>query len=164
MSALLATLVEAAEPASAPASSVSPDFATWMEVLWADAPREIGLLWLALALWVLLVLARPAASLVLRRSEGGSLAISRHALHRLLEACAEQLKGVAHARAHVRKRGGKFHTTLHLKVRPYAKLDAIQGYLEQEIGDIYRQNLGLPGAAGRVEVKVVGVVPEQKSF
>ena len=81
-----------------------------------------------------------------------------------MEACAEQLKGVAHARAHVRKRGGKFHTTLHLKVRPYAKLDAIQGYLEQEIADIFAQNLGLEKAVGRVEVKVVDVVPEAKGF
>jgi hypothetical protein len=162
MIAFLATLVEAAE--SSPAPTGSSLFSTLMEVLWTDASREITLLWLALALWVLLVLIRPTASLVLRQSEGGRLAISRQALHRLLEACAEQLKGVAHARAHVRKSGGKFHTTLHLKVRPYAKLDAIQGYLEQEINDIYRQNLGLPDAAGRVEVKVVGVVPEAKSF
>ena len=160
MIAFLAALVEAVEPA--PPLAI-PEYSVW-EVLWADAPREIALLWLALALWVLLVLIRPTATLVLRQSEGGRLAISRQALHRLLEACAEQLKGVAHARAHVRRSGGKFHTTLHLKVRPYAKLDAIQGYLQQEIGDIYRQNLGLPDAAGRVEVKVVGVVPEAKSF
>ncbi len=159
MIALFATLVEAATP-----DARFSDSPTWIDILWADAPRDIALLWLALALWVLLVLIRPTTSLVLRQSEGGRLAISRQALHRLLEACAEQLKGVAHARAHVRKRGGKFHTTLHLKVRPYAKLDAIQGYLQQEIGDIYRQNLGLPDAAGRVEVKVVGVVPEPKAF
>jgi hypothetical protein len=140
------------------------DYTTWAEVLWSDASREIALLWLALALWVVLVLLRPRSSLVLRRTEGGRLAISRHALNRLLEACAEQLKGVAHARAQVRRSGKKFNTTLYLKVRPYAKLDAIQGYLEQEIGDIYRQNLGLPEAAGSVVVKVVGVVPEPKVF
>jgi hypothetical protein len=140
------------------------DFAIWADVLWTDAAREFTLLWFALALWVVLVLIRPTRSLVLRQTETGRLAISRHALHRLLEACAEQLKGVAHARAHVRKRGEKFHTTLHLKVRPYAKLDAIQGYLEQEIADIYRLNLGLPDAAGRIEIKVVGVVPEPKVF
>ena len=143
------------------------NYTTWAEILrllWDDAPRDFMLLWLALALWVLLVLIRPASSLVLRQTENGRLAISRHALNRLLEACAEQLKGVAHARAHVRKRGGKFHTTLHLKVRPYAKLDAIQGYLQQEITDIYRENLGLADAAGRVEVKVIGVVPEPKTF
>ena len=163
MTPLLATLVEAAETAP----PTSTDYSVWTEVLralWADAPREFALLWLALAFWVLLVLVRPTSSLVLRQTDGGRLAISRHALNRLLEACAEQLKGVAHARAHVVRRGKKFHTTLHLKVRPYAKLDAIQGYLEQEIGDIYRQNLGLPEAVGRVEVKVVGVVPEPKGF
>lgn len=140
------------------------DYTTWADVLLDDAPRDFALLWLALALWVVLVLLRPGRSLVLRQTEGGRLAISRHALNRLLEACAEQLKGVAHARAHVRKRGDKFHTTLHLKVRPYAKLDAIQGYLEQEIADIYHQNLGLADSVGRVEIKVVGVVPEPKTF
>lgn len=162
MTTFLATSVEAATPDAASDSATFID--TFINVLWTDFSRDMALIWLALALWVVLVFIRPTASLVLRKSEGGRLAISRHALHRLLEACAEQLKGVAHARAQVRKRRGKFHTTLHLKVRPYAKLDAIQGYLEQEISDIYRQNLGLPDAAGRVEVKVVGVVPEPKSF
>lgn len=140
------------------------DYTTWADVLWAEAPRQIILIWLALALWVVLVLLHPTSSLVLRKTDTGRLAISRHALNRLLEACAEQLKGVAHARAHVRKRGAKFHTTLHLKVRPYAKLDAIQGYLEQEIADIFRQNLGLTEAAGKIEIKIVGVVPEPKGF
>lgn len=140
------------------------DYTTWADQVWADAPRQIALLWLALALWVVLVLIRPGSSLVLRQTGAGRLAISRHALNRLLEACAQQLKGVAHARAYVSKRGGKFHTTLHLKVRPYAKLDAIQGYLEQEIADIFHQNLGLPEAAGKIHIKVVGVVPEPKAF
>jgi hypothetical protein len=140
------------------------DYTTWAEVLWADAPRDAALLWLALAFWAVLVLVRPASSVVLRQTGGGRLSISRHALDRLLESCAEQLKGVAHARAHVRRRRGKFHTTLLLKVRPYAKLDAIQGYLEQEIRDIFVQNLGLSDAAGRVEVKIVGVVPEPKDY
>jgi len=140
------------------------DYRLWAETLWADAPREILLLWIALALWVVLVLIRPSRTVVLRQSDGGRLVISRHALNRLLETCAEHLKGVAHARAHVRRRGGKFHTCLHLKVRPHAKLDAIQGYLEQEIRDIFVQNLGLPEAAGRVEIKVIGVVPEPKLF
>jgi|GEM_PF-632421 hypothetical protein len=140
------------------------DHSNWAEVLWQEDPRAMTLIWLALALWVVLVLLRPTSTLVLRKTDGGRLAISRHALNRLLEACAEQLKGVAHARAYVSKRGEKFHTTLHLKVRPYAKLDAIQGYLEQEIGDIYRLNLGLTEAVGRVEIKVVGVVPEPKPF
>lgn len=140
------------------------DINIWAEVLWADATRELVLLWLVLALWVVLILLRPASTIVLRKTDGGRLAISRHALNRLLEACAEQLKGVVHARAHVTRSGGKFHTTLHLKVRPYAKLDAIQGYLSEEIRDIFAENLGLPDASGRVEVKVTGVVPEPQGF
>ncbi len=140
------------------------EYTTWIEVLWAEAPREISLLWTALALWVVLILIRPQATIFLRKTEGGRLAISRHALNRLLEACAEQLKGVVHARAYVTRRGGKFHTTLHLKVRPNAKLDAIQGYLAEEIRDIFAENLGLPDAAGRVEVKVTGIVPEPMGF
>lgn len=140
------------------------DYTVWAEVLWADAARELSLLWLALALWVLLVLVRPSTTIVLRKSEQGGLEISRHALNRLLEACAEQLKGVVHARAEVSRRGGKFHTTLFLRVRPNAKLDAIQGYLSEEIRDIFRENLGLPDAAGRVKVKITGVVPETPGF
>lgn len=137
---------------------------TWVDVLVEDAPRDLALLWLALALWVLLVLVRPSASLVLRKDAGGRLSISRHALNRLLEACAEQLKGVVHARAHVSRAGGKFHTTLELKVRPNAKLDAIQGYLTEEVREIFKKNLGLPDAAGRLEVKIIGVIPEPTGF
>ncbi len=140
------------------------DYTAWIEALWNDAPRDLALLWMALALWVVLILVRPARTIVLRKSDGGRLEISRHALHRLLEACAEQLKGVVHARARVWRGGGKFHTILHLKVRPNAKLDAIQGYLEQEVGDIFKVNLGLPDAAGRVRVKVTGIVPETREF
>ena len=140
------------------------DINIWAEVLWADATRELVLLWLVLALWVVLILLRPASTIVLRKTDGGRLAISRHALNRLLEACAEQLKGVVHARAQVTRSGGKFHTTLHLKVRPYAKLDAIQGYLSEEIRDIFAENLGLPDASGRVEVTVTGVVPQPQGF
>ena len=137
---------------------------SWIEVLWTETPQEIALLWIALALWVVLILIRPQGTIFLRKTEGGQLTISRHALNRLLEACAEQLKGVVHARAHVTRRGGKFHTTLRLKVRPNAKLDAIQGYLAEEIRDIFVENLGLPDAAGRVEVKVTGIVPEPTGF
>lgn len=140
------------------------DYETWADVLLNEAPRAFALLWLALAFWVVLVLLRPSSSLVLRKDENGRLAISRHALNRLLEACAEQLKGVVRARARVTRFGGKFHTTLELKVRPNAKLDAIQGYLVQEVRSIFSANLGLPDAAGRVEVKVVGVVPEPNGF
>ncbi len=137
------------------------DYTTWVDVLWAEAPRDLLLLWTALALWVVLILLRPRATLRLRRNEGGSLSISRHALHRLLEACAEQLNGVASARAEVGRRGAqRFRVCLRLKVRPHAKLDAIQGYLEQEIADIFRQNLGLPDAVCSVDIRVVGVSAE----
>lgn len=137
---------------------------TWAELLWQEAPRELALLWLALGFWVLLVLIRPRSTILLRKTDSGQLAISRHALHRLLEACAEQLKGVVHARAHVSRHRGKFKTTLYLKVRPDAKLDAIQGYLTEEIRDIFSVNLGLPETAGPVAIKVVGIVPEPTAF
>lgn len=140
------------------------DFSIWRDVLLSDAVRDFFLLWLALALWVLLILVRPPSTIVLNKSASGRLSISRHALNRLVEACAEQLKGVVYARARIRRSGGKFHTTLYLRVRPTAKLDAIQGYLTQEIADIFKENLGLADAVGPVEVKVTGVVPETKGF
>ncbi len=137
-------------------------FTPLLDALIADAPRELTLLWLALALWVVLILIRQSPTLLLRKTEEGRLEISRHALHRLLEACAEQLKGVVHARARVRRSGGKFHTLLQLKVRPNAKLDAIQGYLEQEIRDIFKENLGLADVTGKVAITITGIIPEPK--
>ncbi len=121
------------------------------------------LIWSALALLVLLLCLRPSATLTLISDDKGQLSISRHALHRLIETCCEQLRGVASARASVTRRSGKFAVMIHLKVRPNAKLDAIQGYLTQEVGDIFRENLGI-GNIGKVEVKVVGVTPEPATF
>lgn len=120
-------------------------------------------LWVALGVLVLLLVLRKPRTLVLVENETGRLQISTHALHRLLETCCEQVNGVASARARVVKSRGKFKTTLRLKVRPDAKLDAIQGYLAQEITDIYRQNLGIANV-GPVEVDVVGIIPAEKGF
>jgi hypothetical protein len=121
------------------------------------------LLWGSLALLVLLLWLRPPSTLTLSKDSKGGLRISRHALHRLIETCCEQLRGVASARASVSRSRGKFTVAIRLKVRPNAKLDAIQGYLTQEIGDIFRENLGI-GEIGRVDVKVVGVTPESTAF
>lgn len=124
---------------------------------------QAGVLWCVLALLALLILLRQPKTLVISTDDRGRLEISRHALHRLVETCCEQLKGVASARASIYRRRGKFETIIHLRVRPNAKLDAIQGYLTQEVADIYRQNLGID-AVGRVEIKVVGVASEAKGF
>ena len=134
----------------------------WIEFLQPTA-FQLVLLWCALALLAIMILLRQPATLVLSTSEKGRLEISRHALHRLIETCCEQLKGVASARATISRRRGKFETVIRLKIRPNAKLDAIQGYLTQEVGDIYRENLGID-AVGKIEIKVVGVAPEANSF
>jgi hypothetical protein len=127
------------------------------------SPAYVLVLWASVVLVVTWVFLRHPRTLVLAKGERGRLEISRHALHRLLETCCEQLPGVASARAEVTRRRGAFRTTLRLKVRPDAKLDAIQGYLTQEIADIYRQNLGLENV-GPVEIAVVGVVAQEKRF
>jgi hypothetical protein len=103
------------------------------------------------------------AVLVLVSGPSGRLEISRHALHRLVEACCEQLKGVASARAVISQRGNRLRTVIRLKVRPDAKLDAIQGYLSEEIAGIYRDNLAFKGEVGPIEIKVIGVVPESEA-
>jgi len=118
---------------------------------------------LLVLLVILLILLHQPGMLVLATNEHGRLAISRHALHRIVEACCEQIKGVATARASVVRSRGRFNTEVRLKIRPDAKLDAIQGYLTQEIADIYRQNLGLK-EVGPIEVKIVGVVGEHAGF
>jgi hypothetical protein len=88
---------------------------------------------------------------------------SRAALHPIAESCCEQVRGIASARAYVTRKGKTYHTELRLKIRPDAKLDAIQGYLTQEITEIYHQNLGLKDI-GEIEIKVVGVVPSDQTF
>ena len=122
------------------------------------------LLWTVLGLIAILLLLRKPRTLVLASAKTGRLEISRHALNRLLETCCEQLSGVASARARVHHSGGKFRTYLRLKVRPEAKLDAIQGYLVEEISNIYQENLGLKDEVGRIDVQIVGVVEAADSF
>ncbi len=117
-----------------------------------------------LALLVALLFLRQPRALPLASSDNGQLLISRRALHRMVEACCEQVKGVASASASIKIRQEKFSTKLRLKVRPEAKLDAIQGYLTQEITSIYRENLGLTSEIGPIEIKVVGVIPSEPGF
>lgn len=128
-----------------------------------NAPALVLALWAGSGLLVVLLLLRKPQRLLLATNEAGRLQISRHALHRLLEACCQQLRGVVSARARVATSRGKFKTFLRLKIRPDAKLDAIQGYLNQEITEIYRENLGITNV-GPIEIEVVGVIPEQKEF
>ena len=82
----------------------------------------------------------------------------------MVEACCEQVRGVASANASINIKGDRFNTHLRLKIRPEAKLDAIQGYLTQEITAIYRDNLGLSSEIGPIEIKVVGVIPAEPGF
>lgn len=127
------------------------------------SPVQLFILWGGVALLVVLLFLRQPSVLTLVSDEAGRLEISRHALHRLVEACCEQLKGVASARAVITRRGNRLKTVIRLKVRPDAKLDAIQGYLNEEIIDIYRENLAFKGEVGPIEIKIVGVVPESEA-
>jgi hypothetical protein len=120
--------------------------------------------WAIAFLLVVLVLIRKPSTLVLISDKSGRLEISRHALHRLLETCCEQLNGVASARARVHRSGGKFRTSLRLKLRPDAKLDAIRGYLIEEISSIYENNLDLKNKVGPIELQVVGYVSAADNF
>ncbi len=131
---------------------------------WLNSPVEVIVFGGGLALLVYLLFFSQPRSVPLSSSDTGNLLISRKALHRLVEACCEQVKGVASARASIRFKNDRLFTRLRLKVRPEAKLDAIQGYLTQEIADIYRQNLGLSGEIGPIEIVVVGVIPADPSF
>lgn len=127
------------------------------------SPTLALVVWALLALLVVLFFQRTPQTLILAKDDKGRLEISKHALHRVIEACCEQVRGIASARAQVSRRGRLLHTQLNLKIRPDAKLDAIHGYLTQEIADIYRQNLGVKDV-GEIEIKVVGVVPAQDVF
>lgn len=137
---------------------------SWLTDFVLTSPIEASIIGGGLALLLVLLILRRPSVLVLSTAETGRLLISRHALQRLVETCCEQLRGVAAARAQVRDHRGQVRTQLRLKVRPEAKLDAIQGYLTQEIAEIYRENLGLKGEVGPIEIKVVGVVPSEPTF
>ncbi len=143
---------------------LAPAF-TALYIFGSDIPGVLLALFAAIAAMflLLLILLWQPGMLVLVTNERGRLTISRHALHRIVEACCEQVKGVASARALVVRSHGRFHTEVRLKIRPDAKLDAIQGYLTDEITDIYRQNLGLK-EVGPIEVKIVGVVGDRSGF
>lgn len=137
---------------------------SWVSEYLSRTPVQWTIFGTFLALIALLLLLRKPNTLLLSSGKTGELHISRHALHRLLETCCEQVRGVASARASVRRSGGKFYTSLRLKIRPDAKLDAIQGYLTEEIASIYRENLGLKVEAGPIRVKVEGVIPRDEGF
>ncbi|GAB5559187.1 MAG: hypothetical protein SynsKO_08340 [Synoicihabitans sp.] len=131
---------------------------------WLTYPSYAIVIGGAFALLLVLAFLRQPRSLPLATSESGQLLISRRALHRMVEACCEQVRGVASANASITFKGDQFNTKLRLKIRPEAKLDAIQGYLNQEITAIYRENLGLKSEVGPIEIKVVGVIPSEPSF
>jgi hypothetical protein len=132
--------------------------------IWLNSPIEIIVFGGGVALLIYLLFFSQPRTVPLSSNAAGKLLISRKALHRLVEACCEQVKGVASARASIRFKDDQLSTKLRLKVRPEAKLDAIQGYLTEEISDIYRQNLGLTGEIGPIEIIVVGVIPADPSF
>ncbi len=131
---------------------------------WLTYPNYAIVIGGVLALLLVWVFFRQPQSLPLATSESGQLLISRRALHRMVEACCEQVRGVASANASITFKGDQFNTRLRLKIRPEAKLDAIQGYLNQEITAIYRENLGIKSDVGPIEIKVVGVIPAEPSF
>jgi len=131
---------------------------------WISSPVTSVVITGALALLLILLFFRQPKSLPLAENESGKLLISRRALHRMVEACCENVRGVAAANASINIKGSQFNTRLRLKIRPEAKLDAIQGYLTQEITHIYRENLGLSSEIGPIEIKVVGVIPADPSF
>ncbi|MFO1449564.1 MAG: hypothetical protein U1F61_15520 [Opitutaceae bacterium] len=134
----------------------------WFESITFTSLQFVAL-WGLIGLAVVLIVLRESSTLVLARDSKGKLEISRAALHRVLEACCEQVRGIASARAHVTRKGKTYHTELRLRIRPDAKLDAIQGYLTQEITEIYHENLGLKDI-GAIEIKIVGVVPNEQTF
>ncbi len=131
---------------------------------WINSPLTTLAVTGGLALLLVLLFFRQPKSLPLASNDSGKLMISRRALHRMVEACCENVRGVAAANASINIRGEQFNTRLRLKIRPEAKLDAIQGYLTQEITHIYRENLGLTSEIGPIEIKVVGVIPAEPSF
>jgi hypothetical protein len=126
---------------------------------WLSSPVEVIVFGGGLALLIYLLFFSQPTSVPLASNETGKLLISRKALHRLVEACCGQVKGVASASASIKFKQDRLNTKIRLKVRPEAKLDAIQGYLTQEITEYTGRISAYPETSDRLKSSWWALLP-----
>ncbi len=92
-------------------------------------------------------------------SDNGHVTVSRRALQELIQGCCERVSDVGRAKATVSTRGGVINTHVRLRLNSNGKLSSISGYLQEQIGEVVKQNLGIE-AIGNIDIVVVGLLPE----
>ena len=94
--------------------------------------------------------------------EQGTVWVSGDALRDLIQRYCEEMPEVGRARAIIRFKGKQLQIQIRLRIRSDARLVGVSGYLQEQIGGIIRQNLGMDNI-GPVDVMVVGILPVAQS-
>ncbi len=93
-------------------------------------------------------------------SDNGHVTVSRKALQDLIQGCCERVNDVGRAKAKVSTRGGIINTHVRLRLNSDGKLSSISGYLQEQISQVVKQNLGIE-SIGTIDIVVVGILPER---
>ncbi len=118
-----------------------------------------GVILVVLVLAVIWFLRRQPDTISAFNSENGHVTVSRHALQELIQGCCERVSDVGRAKATVSTRGGVIKTYVRLRLNADGKLSSISGYLQEQIAEVVKQNLGIE-SIGNIDIVVVGILPE----
>ena len=102
---------------------------------------------------------RPPETISAFDNQNGRVTVSRKALQELIQGCCERVNEVGRARATVSTRGGVISTHVRLRLNANGKLDSISGYLQEQISEAVKQNLGIE-SIGHIDIVVIGILPE----
>lgn len=113
-----------------------------------------------LLLFLLKLRCRPA-NLEASSGELGRVLVSSHALRDLIQRHCEEMPEVGRARAVIQLKGGQINIQIRLRIRSDARLVGVSGYLQERIGAVIRQNLGMENI-GPIDVMVAGILSPSK--
>lgn len=119
----------------------------------------VGLAVAALAVLAWWLARRPPETISAFDNQNGRVTVSRKALQELIQGCCERVNEVGRARATVSTRGGVISTHVRLRLNANGKLDSISGYLQEQISEAVKQNLGIE-SIGNIDIVVIGILPE----
>ena len=108
------------------------------------------------ALLLVLIVSRPVPTVHAFTGPAGTVAISRKAVHDMIEARCRAFRGVGSARANVTGRGSEIDVRIELKIRESARLEDLSSQIQGEVGGMLRDNLALENI-GSIDIVVTGV-------
>ena len=140
---------------------------TFLQNLSSQSDGLIFILFLSflVLLLILLLSLHKSSILTISSNERGRLRIRKHALQRLLEELSEGVGGILSSHVHISLHKQKFNVRVRLKTSPDAKIEAIQGYLFEEISSIMEENLGIhKDRMGKISIEVTNILPKENSI